>query len=167
MINFNLSRNNYFLFFTLPTISGLCYIFFQWMHSISHWVWLLTGCPCTPYCFDSFSTLWCAEQKPQTDYEKLFCPRPSTQSSSPPGHLHCTTWADQCSFCRGTVFTSVHSVTDSGHSCTDKCHLSVLSPSDSWFMFFFCWLVGGYRPIFSIQGWPHGASSCHHDSRRS
>ena len=126
------------------------------------------------------SLLYGAQQKPQTDYEKLRCPRPSFPAIIPtrpsPAHnkLRGSVWLLPDSLVSTEIYLSswVCLMTDPAHYCTDKCHSSTLSFSFNQSLFFFCGgLRGGYRPtVYSLskpEGWPHGASSCHHHSHRS
>lgn len=149
------------------------------MHSISHWAWLLTGWPCTPLCLDSLSILWHTTETTNRLWKTCAAPRPSSQSSSPPNTQQ--DWVDLL-YVVSAGFTGFNEdLSRFGAVQWQMLHIIVqinaIHPPSVFFfnqsLFFVCvcvcWLVGVtnlYSPS-KPEGWPHGASSCHHHSRRS
>lgn len=132
----------------------------QWMHSISHWAWLLTGWPCTPLCLNSLFYFMVHNRK-QT-MKNCAAPglllshhhRPAISSAQQAGWIYAVTAGFTGSNKDLSTF-GVRSMTDSAHYCTDKCHSSALNFSFNQSLFFFFGGLSGIQTysILSIQAW--------------
>ncbi len=158
----------------MSSVFYLCSFFFvsvvQWMHSISHQAWLLTGWPCNSLCLDSLSTLWRAAETTNRLWKTALPPAllsviiTAISSAQQPGWIHVVAAGFTG---REQGFIQVHLITDSVHAQINATHSLPVSLSRS--VLFVCCL-GGVTDLYSPskpEGWPHGASSCHHHSRRS